>query len=136
MNRHLSEAEISAVVTGEAAVHLETCALCRQKVEQLENVLGHFRSSVRDWSDSQFSGRVAVQPRRRLWPAMAYSVAVALIVLVFVVRYQSSARSVAVPGELESDTLLLKHVNADVSRSAPSGMESLLGFSSADSVQR
>jgi anti-sigma factor RsiW len=142
MNRHLSQAEISAAVTGEsgsdAAVHLETCARCRQQVEHFENVLGHFRSSVRDWSDSHFNGRVAVQPRRRLWPAMAYSFAVALIVLISVVGYRFSTQrsTVAAPSGLESDTLLLKHVKADVSRSAPPGMETLLGFSSAESVQR
>ncbi len=144
MSRHLSEAEISAVVAGEAAseagpdaaAHLETCAHCRQQVEQFENVLGHFRSSVRDWSDSRFSGRVAVQPRRRLWPAMAYGFVVALVVLASVVGYHFSARPALVPAGLESDTLLLKHVKADVSRSAPPGMESLLGFASAESVQR
>ena len=144
MNRHLNQAEISAVVAGEAvgdagsdaAAHLKTCAICRQQVEQLENVLGHFRSSVRDWSDAHFSGPVAVQPRERLQPAMAYGFAVALIVLVFFAGHYSSTRPVAAPSGLESDTLLLKQVNADVSRSAPPGMDTLLGFSYADSVQR
>jgi anti-sigma factor RsiW len=136
MSRHLSHAEISAVVAGETAEHLETCAHCRQQVEQFANALGHFRSSVRDWSDAHFSGRVVVQPRRRLWPAMAYGFAVALIVLLSVVGYRFSARPVSAPSGLESDTLLLNHVKADVSRSAPPGMDTLLGFTSAESVQR
>jgi anti-sigma factor RsiW len=140
MSRHLSEAEVSALVGGEAAsdaaAHLENCPHCRQQVEQFENVLGHFRSSVRDWSYTHFSGRVAVQPQKRLWPAMAYSFAVALIALVSVVGYRFAARPVAVSSGLESDTLLLKHVKADVSRSAPPGMETLLGFTSTESVQR
>jgi len=140
MSRHLSHAEIASAVAGEAgwyaSGHLERCPLCRQQVEQLENVLGQFRSSVRDWSDAHFSGRVAVQPRRRLWPALAYSCAVALIVLAAVAGLDFSRRPVAAPSGLESDTLLLKHVNADVSRSAPSGMDTLLGFASTGSVQR
>lgn len=148
MNRHLSHDEISAVLAGRAAAepasgaaaHLETCAHCRQQVEQFESVLGHFRSSVRDFSETRFSGRVALQPRRHLWPALAYSCTVAVIVLVSLVgyrwSYQFPSRPVAAPSGLESDTLLLNHVKADVSRSAPTGMETLLGFTSTESVQR
>lgn len=132
MNRHLNNAEMSAAVTGQAgadaAVHLESCAACRSEVEQFENVLGQFRGGVRNWSDGQFSGNVAVQPRSRWWRGLGYAGAVAAILLVFLFAQWRRAPIATHIGE--SDTVLLKQVNADVSRSAPSGMETLLGFTS------
>jgi hypothetical protein len=140
MSFHLSEQQVSAVIAGEinprAADHLAGCAACRQEVERFENALGHFRGSVRDWSESRFSGSVAVQPRRHLWPALAYAWAFALIVLLSVVGYRFSHGTAAAPSALESDVVLLDRVKADVSRSAPPRMETLLGLTSAETVQR
>lgn len=144
MSRHLNEDQISAIVAGvytsDAAAHLGNCAPCRQKVEQLENVLGHFRGAVREWGDMQFAGRAVVRPRTRFWPALAYGWAVAFIVLLSVIGYRFSTRTtinpVVAPSALQSDTLLLNHVKADVSRSVPPGMETLLGFSATETEQR
>jgi hypothetical protein len=144
MSRHLNEDQISAIVAGghnqEIAAHVENCAPCRQKVERLENVLGHFRGAVREWGDMQFAGRAVVQPRTRFWPALAYGWAVAFIVLLSVIGYRFSTRpgvnAVVAPSALQSDTLLLNHVKADVSRSVPPGMETLLGFSVTETEQR
>ncbi|HTA47249.1 MAG TPA: hypothetical protein VK789_32625 [Bryobacteraceae bacterium] len=127
MNRHLSSDEISAMVAGapaaESASHLQTCAVCRSEVERLERVLGHFRGAVRDWSASEYREREVVKPRMRLWPGIAYACIVALILIVAAVGYRRPSRP---SNSFESDTQLLKQVSADVSRSAPQGMETLL----------
>ncbi len=144
MSRHLNHDQISAVVAGEtgpeAAAHLEDCQDCRREVEQFENVLGHFRGSVRAWSDGQVREGIRVQPRTRAWPRLAYACMIAALVLLCVVANRlpvPSKRNVAVaPSALESDTLLLKRVSADVSRSVPPGMETLLGFNTTGTVQR
>lgn len=147
MSRHLREDQISALIAGgrgsDGASHLENCAYCRQQVEQFENVLGHFRGAVREWSDRQFAGQAA-QPRTRFWPAVAYGCAVAFIVVLSIVGYRFSTRpvvnavvnSVVTPSALQSDTLLLDHVKADVSRSVPPGMETLLGFTAATDTKQ
>jgi hypothetical protein len=144
MSRYLNADQISAMIAGDesraVAAHLENCAPCRQQVEQLENVLGHFRGAVREWSDIQFAGRAAVQPQTRFWPALAYGCALAFIVLLSVIGYRFSTRpvinAVVAPAILQSDTLLLNHVKADVSRSVPPGMETLLGFTATETEQR
>lgn len=144
MIRHLSHDEISAVVAGEtspeATAHLRECIPCRREVEHFQDVLGHFRGAVRDLSDTHFRPRPAVQPHFRAWPAAAYACTVALAVLLSVVGYQFSKqperRAEPSPVVLESDTLLLKQVKADVSRSTPPGMETLLGFSTTGTAQR
>lgn len=144
MIRHLSHDEISAVVAGEtspeATAHMRACLPCRREVEHFQDVLVHFRGAVRDWSDPQFRPQPAVRQRFRVWPSLAYACTVAVIALLSVVGYrfsrQSERRAEPSPVVLESDTLLLKHVKADISRSTPPGMETLLGFSTTGTVQR
>ena len=144
MSRHLNEHQISVLIAGEqipeAVAHLENCALCKREIEQLENVLGHFRGTVREWSDIQFSGRLPCDQERVFGRRWAHGGAIALLVLLFVAGYRFPARShtsaavsVSVP---ESDTVLLNHVKADISRSIPPGMETLLGLSSAETTRR
>jgi hypothetical protein len=147
MSRHLNEEQISAVVAGlddvagaDVADHLQICALCRHQVERLEGVMGHFRGSVREWSDAQFVYREAVLPRRSFWPALAYSWFAAMLVLFSVIGYRYSSAPTPYASTQssspDSDTLLLNRVKADVSRSAPPGMETLLGFTTEKTVQR
>jgi hypothetical protein len=127
MTRHLTNDEISAVVAGthgaESASHLENCAVCKGEVERLEQVLGHFRGAVRDWSAVEYRPRTVFQPHMRFWPGLTYACIVALILIVTVIGYRRPSRP---NNSFESDTRLLKQVSADVSRSAPQGMETLL----------
>ena len=127
MTRHLSNDEISAIVAGASATestsHLEACAACRSEVERLEQALGHFRGAVRDWGSAEYRERGLVQPRMRVWPGLVYACLVAAILIVAAIGYRRPAQS---NNPFESDTKLLKQVNADVSRSVPQGMETLL----------
>lgn len=127
MNRHLTNDEISAIVAGSPAAetisHLESCVSCRSEVERLEQVLGHFRGAVRDWSAGEYHSQAVIHPSGHLWPSLAYACIVALILIVTVIGYRRPSRP---NNSFESDTQLLKQVNADVARSAPQGMETLL----------
>lgn len=142
MNRHLDDNDIAAIAAGEynreVAEHVDTCASCRLEVEQFSGALSHFRGAIRDWSGSQFSSRIIAQPRMRLWPGLAYACTIAIIALVAVIGYRFSIQpgKNTPPSAAESDTLLLKQVKADVSRSTPPGMETLLGFTSTGAAQR
>lgn len=139
MNRHLSHDEISAIIAGEgstdASGHLQNCASCTREIEQFENVLANFRGAVRDWSDGQFRERTRIRPRWRFWPSLAYACMVALIAIVSILGYRFSGRADHA-NRNESDAQLLKQVNADVSRSAPVGMDTLLGFTSTETTQQ
>lgn len=127
MTRHLTNDEISAVVAGastiESASHLEACTSCRSEAERLEQALGHFRGAVRDWGAVEYREPKAVQPRMRLRPGLVYACVVAVILIVAVIGVRRPSQS---NNTFESDTKLLKQVNADVSRSVPQGMETLL----------
>jgi hypothetical protein len=138
MSCHLSADQISALIAGtstgmdDAAAHLDDCAECRNQVEQFESVLGRFRGSVREWSGTQFTNPIVVQSRKHVWPVMAYGWCAVLLVLFSVIGYRYSRPPVEQPvaesSTIDSDTVLLNRVKADVSRSAPPGMETLLGF--------
>lgn len=124
MTRHLSDEEIRAIAAGvESSSHLETCAVCRSEVERFAEALGHFRGAVRDWSAAEYRPPAIVQARNRFWPGLAYACVIALILVIATISYRRPSRP---NNSLESDTQLLKEVSADVSRSAPQGMETLL----------
>jgi hypothetical protein len=146
MIRHLSEEQISAVLLGEkgsdSAAHLEKCAHCRRQVEQFGEVMGAFRGAVREWSEVQPGVLIAPGSRARILAPLARVCGVALVVLMGLIGYRLSStpsRRTTVSSSnvsADADTLLLDHVKADVSRSVPPGMESLLGFTSERTTQR
>jgi TonB family protein len=59
---HLSSQQISHCLIGggtrEQASHVRECKACRAELERLETALTRFRSSVRQWSDSQVASQV------------------------------------------------------------------------------
>jgi hypothetical protein len=135
MSEHLTEEQISAVIAGErspqAAGHLAGCEFCRRQAESFEDVLGHFRSALREWSGIRMSGPIYVQPRKHLWPVLVCACSVAVVILLGM-GYRFPTRQKPSPAlsssTVDSDALLLNHVRADISRSTPPGMEALVGI--------
>jgi hypothetical protein len=136
MNKHLSEEELLALVSGEQSdansFHVAACAKCRQEVEQLSGVLGGFRASTRDWAE-QKRQEVAVRPpvRNGAWSGQALRLATALAMLllvfgVFLVRHKEQpAPTMATVTTTDSDDAVLERLDAAMSRSVPSAMEPL-----------
>ncbi len=131
MNGHLSREQISQWVAGEqggpAAEHLRECAACRAEVEKLDQLLGHFRSSVRHWSEHQETVPVMRPVSTGMHhPARWVLVAAAILVLVTVPAYQTARERKRAAEQAEADAILMERVDRAVSRTVPRPMEPLI----------
>ena len=124
MNSHLSSDQICRWMAGEYARdeerHLRECLACRAELEQLQNALAGFRSSL----------------ERAPVPAVSYSrvrqtlprwiLATAALLLVTGAPVYWSTRQQRLADQARADELLLERVNAGLSRSVPASMEPLM----------
>jgi len=95
--------------------------------EQFREALGAFRGAVRDWSEDQARGVIAMEPavpQRRFWtPARQFALALVLAAACIVASAVIPRHTDNAPA---SDAVLLNQVDVQVSRTAPSSLEPLL----------
>lgn len=132
MNAHLSSEQFSQCISGQAsasaAAHLRDCPVCSAELANFREALGQFREGVRAWSDHRANALMALPERastRVSWIAshqLAWALLLAAVCVIasFVVpRYRTGAPPPA-------DAVLLKQVDAELSRTAPASMEPLM----------
>jgi anti-sigma factor RsiW len=124
--------------TPDVVQHLSQCSACRTSLARLEQGIGLFRTSAREWSAQSFEKRPlrmdsrAFARRTPSAPAWQWVVAcllfLALLPVYFSVqreRPHANADSLASQAPAISDDALLQQVDEEVSESVPSSMEPL-----------
>jgi hypothetical protein len=133
MKRHLSEKQFSDWLLGErgpeASRHVETCHPCRTELAAIEGSIAGFRSLVHESpfpahrvSAHRVSSGRSYRPLR--WALAGFAAALMVTVPV----YKESGRPVPrTPVEnADADAMLLKQVDAEISRAVPATMEPLV----------
>jgi len=136
--KHLSPEQISNVVAGiriPEEAHVQDCQECKQEVERVRNVLGLFRTSVREWTNtlehSEFPLReeMELQERRHSGTrraSMAWVLATAALAAAVAIPMYQDSRAQEAKAQAERDSQLLDDVNAQLSRSGPLAMDPLM----------
>jgi anti-sigma factor RsiW len=136
MIAHLSSEEFSECILGQPspliAQHIDGCPACRAELTNFREALAEFRGAVHTWSEDQAaqyqanatSTVPASDPESRPWTASqqlawALLIAVVCILASFVVPWREG-------DNIGGDAVLLKQVDAQVSRTVPSSMEPLM----------
>ena len=121
MSAHLTSEEISRLILDRmhpaARSHLERCPECRAKIDGFDQALSGLRGSIRHWSSSEFTSR---RPRPA-FPRLSLAFALLCLAVLMIMRPWKPAGIT----RSASDDALLQQVSVDVSRVAPTGMESL-----------
>ena len=140
MNRHLSADEIcECLAVGgrpELQSHLESCAVCSAQSVRLENALHQFKSSVYEWSAAQAALPASRRPARAGSRLVLAAVFGALAICALVGVSVEGRRNPSVALEPASDAVLLKQIDAELSREAPRSMEPLTQLVSWDEDRR
>jgi hypothetical protein len=138
MNRHLTEDEVTALVSGvcgeEQLRHHAGCAACRNRTAVLEEALSRFRQSARDWAVNERVPVMGPASAGRSRAAASFSgarwlfAACALALIAAVPAYNGYVHQrTAHQAERDAaDAALLRQVDAEVSRAVPQPMEPLL----------
>ncbi len=124
MNSHLSSEQICRWIAGERGYeehrHLRACPACRTELDQFQNALTGFRSSLERSPVPAISySRVRQTLPRWILAAAALSLLVATPVY-WTARQQRAAE------QAKADELLLERIDAGLSRSVPASMEPLM----------
>lgn len=128
MNSHLSSDQICKWLAGEHGYeeqrHLRACPECRAELDQFQNVLTGFRSSL----EQSPVPAVSYSETRQSLPRWILATAALAIMLAAPVywnaRHQREAEQ-SMAEQTETDDLLLERVNAGLSRTVPPSMEPL-----------
>ena len=160
MSKHLSANQMAEWAAGdrrpELERHLGGCAECRLALEELQTALGGWRDAVRSWSDRQYqvaqqriSARGISMMSRRTPANLYWAAGMAMCALVVVLLWCAGAipvteRSVASSPFVDSaavtergrpansDALLMRQVDREVSQTVPDAMEPLMELVSWD----
>jgi hypothetical protein len=128
--------------TPEEERHLRECAQCGAEIARLKSALGHFRESVRGWSEERSEAALqrvrAAAPLRRgparvwfRWPVLAAAALVLSVAPVYKTVHdrQRAAQALA-------DAQLLEQVEREVSETVPTPMEPLAQLVSWESASQ
>lgn len=145
MSEHLSPQQIEEWLIGQrtpqAEEHLRLCRVCAGKVESAAQPLRLFGSAMRSWSDEVMPSRerVPVGDRARGMRRWRLALAVAAILLMIAVpvyRHESVIKQQAAAAlaarRRGEDEMLLRQVEAGLSRSVPAPMEPLAKLMPSD----
>lgn len=139
MNTHLTSQQISEYILGdrsrEAELHIRACSLCQAELNQFENSLKGFRSSVRQWSEQQLSPfplQVKRNPARPWMMRLGWAMAV-ITLCIFLGRLSYRPLPVSkTAATTAADVALLAQIDHEVSRTVPDSMEPLTQLVSWD----
>jgi hypothetical protein len=124
MNSHLSSQQICNWLAGrrgeQEQKHLHECAACQAELDQFQNALAGFRTSL-EKSPVPAVRRKQSSPRLSRW--VLASAALSLMVAAPV---WWNARQQRAAEQAKADELLLERVQAGLSRSVPASMEPLM----------
>ena len=139
MNSHLNESQLAGWFAGErrrdVLDHLQDCRACQAEVSGFENTLGHFRTSVREWTGAQFDPAVAVTvpPATHSFVRAGWlTAALALLLVASVTWHWSSRKTAPIEAPTTSDDALLQQVDEQISRTVPTPMAPLTELVSWD----
>jgi len=131
MNPHLPDETVSKWVSGERTAneeeHVRECEVCRAEVERLTGALIRFRGAVHQCGASTQQLSFVRPPRYRLRWAVA---ALALTAAAWPAYRELTARRTA-----KADAILLRQVDAQVSRAIAGPMEPLARLMSWEEKQ-
>lgn len=144
MSKHLSQEQLSEWVLGgrdlQAEEHLQTCQTCQSELQRFQSVLGEFRSSIRDWSNAEYSPYPFHPPAKQASPLRTFrshmwmhsvAIALALFFLCLFLRDRSRdigtrpRRAESVQSASISDAALWSEVDQETSEIAPAAFERL-----------
>jgi hypothetical protein len=124
MNSHLSLEEIHRWLSGErrdeVEEHFRECQACEAELHRLQNALAGFRSSL----EQSPVPPVSYLPVRRTLPR--WILATAALVLLVATPIYWNARQQQAAEQAKADELLLRRIDANLSRSVPASMEPLM----------
>jgi hypothetical protein len=128
MNEHLTSRQISEFVAGLAGPaigeHLHECAVCRSGAERLNDTLGLFRQSVRQWSTEQERRHPVVlhSARKVTLQRLGWTAAVAACLIAGLALPHNKAVKPAPARPTISDAELLVQVDRELSEAVPPSM--------------
>jgi anti-sigma factor RsiW len=124
MNSHLSLEEVYQWLSGErrdeVEEHFRECPACKAEMQQFQNALAGFRSSLKQSPVPAIS-----HPRARQTLPRWILAAAALSLLAATPMYWN-ARQQRAAEQARADELLLQRIDASLSRSGPASMEPLM----------
>src|SRR5262249_20828054 len=140
MSNHLSEDQFVACLLGRAIKpemdHISNCPECHVELDRLRNILGSFRSAVRDRVENRVASQVPMPLSRPpsatiVVPKWAWSLlAAAALVVTMVPSLMKKPQPVF---ETDPDALM-RAVNIHLSRTMPAAMEPVLALLPEDST--
>jgi hypothetical protein len=134
---HLGSEDVGRWMAGERGVeqerHLRECSLCGAEVSRLEGALARFGGAVREWSEVQPGAqspgawRVERAAHKGRAVGLRWSLAaVALAALIAIPQWKSMRDRQAAEEAARADDILMKQVDAQVSRTVPVTLEPLV----------
>jgi hypothetical protein len=143
MNEHLTSSQLAEWFAGErrreVLEHLHDCRACQAEISGFENTLGHFRTSVREWSGAQFDPAPALTPppaARSFMRAGWLTAAFALLLVASVTWHFRGNKTVPTPAATNFDDALLQQVDEQTSRTVPAPLAPLTELVSWDGKSR
>lgn len=130
MTGHLSSDGISEYVAFggslEAKQHVESCAECRAQAVRLQSALAQFRDSASAWSAAEGQIARTQYPRPGVSYRLALAGACAVLAIGSLIGISVGTRpEQRVARDSASDAALLRQIDTELSREAPSPMEPL-----------
>jgi hypothetical protein len=124
MNSHLSLEEIYQWLSGErqdeVEDHFRECPACKVELQQFQNALAGFRSSL----EQSPVPAVSYSRVRQILPR--WILATAALALLVATPVYWNARQQRAAQQAKADELLLERIDAGLSRSVPASMEPLM----------
>jgi hypothetical protein len=124
MNSHLSLEEIYQWLSGErqdeVEDHFRECPACKVELQQFQNALAGFRSSL----EQSPVPAVSYSRVRQILPR--WILATAALALLVATPVYWNARQQRAAEQAKADELLLERIDAGLSRSVPASMEPLM----------
>jgi hypothetical protein len=130
MNPLFHEELVCRYLAGEASAedrrHLSSCAACRVECERCDRAFSGLRTSVRNWSDAEYSARpFNIAGHKRQIPGAVWILCFLLLMTLAAVKLLLVEPAEPV-STAERDAALLDYVRVDVARVVPVGMEPLM----------
>lgn len=142
MNRHLSSEEISNWISGEPNAQVERhthyCPVCQADLDSFSTAMSLFVKSARGWADLQRGSdaptiRLIEQaPRRATVNAISWAAIATLVCVLACFSARQSPRADTTLETDDTDTSLLRQVDAEVSQTVPASMEPLTRLMSSE----
>ena len=138
MSNHLRPDQITRCIVDQGTAaerqHLTICVLCRSQLDNFENSVSVFRSSIRHHIDEHLESRpfavaAPVHPQPHTHSAWRWVLAASAVVMLVVGFFMSSTEPRPMIEQVSTDSdpdVLMRAVNLHLSRTLPAPMEPMI----------